>query len=500
MKRTLFCTALMALMSQSVMAQDVYDVARLSTSDLNGTARFIGMGGALSALGGDVTTAATNPAGIGIFRSNDVSVSGGSVMLGNKDMVKNNRASFDQMGVVFSSKYSNYSPLRYLNYGVNYRKRTNFFDSYGVGNVWNGDFSQTYSMAEMTYDMLDGRQMPMLAAMAVNSGALYVDKDNHYTGIPAADSYFNTIQKGGISEIDFTLAANYNDQVFLGATVGYYDVNLTRSSYYTENNNDDGGYYDLYNDYFTDGAGVDLKLGAIIRPIADSGFRFGVSIHTPTFYTLTDSNSAYMYVYENNGKEIGSSGKYTDPMDYQLRTPWKFNLSLGHTIGNKLALGAEYELEDYSTIRIRTGEGLQSNYTDYVDNSCRDFLKTVHTLRLGLEYKPVADLSLRAGYNLQTAQYNIGAYRSLVDFTDMNVDTFTDTQYENLFSLNRFTAGIGYRIDQFYMDLGYQFSTQKSDFFAFDDYYTDNGTTVYLPATELKKNRHQVTLTLGYKF
>ena len=500
MKRTLFCTALMALMSQSVMAQDVYDVARLSTSDLNGTARFIGMGGALSALGGDITTAATNPAGIGIFRSSDISVSGGSVMLANENMEKNNRASFDQLGVVFSSKYSNYSPLRYLNFGVNYRKRTNFFDSFGVGNVWSGDFSQTYSMAEMTYDMPSGRNMPMLASMAVNSGALYVDDQNHYTGIPAQDSYFTTIQKGGVHEINFTLGANYNDQIYLGASVGYYDVNLTRSSYYTENNSDDGGYYDLYNDYFTDGAGVDLKLGAIIRPIADSGFRFGVSVHTPTFYTLTDSNSATIEVYEKNGNEIGHDGQYTDPMDYQLRTPWKFNLSLGHTIGTQLALGAEYELTNYSGIRIRRGDGLQSNYTDYVDDTCREFLKNVHTLRFGLEFKPVSDLSLRAGYNFQTAQFSPGAYRSLVDFTDMNVDTFTDTQYENLFSLNRITAGIGYRIDQFYMDLGYQYSTQKSDFYAFDDYYTENGKTVYLPGTELKKNRHQVTLTLGYKF
>lgn len=500
MKRTLFCTALMALMSQSVMAQDVYDVARLSTSDLNGTARFIGMGGALSALGGDISTAATNPAGIGIFRSSEVSVSGGSVMLGNKDMEKDNRASFDQLGVVFSSKYSNYSPLRYLNFGVNYHKRTNFFDSFGVGNVWNGDFSQTYSMAEMTYDMAPGHKMPMLASMAVNSGALYDDGQYHYTGIPAKDSYFSTIQKGGISEIDFTLGANYNDQVFLGASVGYYDVSLTRSSYYTETNSDDGGYYDLYNDYTTDGAGVDLKLGAIIRPMADSGFRFGLSVHTPIFYTLTDANSAYMEVYHKDGTPIGQDGQYTDPMDYQLRTPWKFNLSLGHTVGNKLALGAEYELTDYSSIRQRSGDGLRTNFSDYVDDTCRDFLKTVHTLRFGLEYKPVADLSLRAGYNFQTAQYNIGAYRSLVDFTDMNVDTFSDTQYENLFSLNRITAGIGYRIDKFYMDLGYQYSTQKSDFYAFDDYYTDNGQTVYLPATEVKKNRHQVTLTLGYKF
>lgn len=496
MKRTLFCTALLVLMGQSALAQDVYDVARLASSDLNGTARYIGMGGALSALGGDITTAGTNPAGIGIFRSNDVSVSGGSVMLGNQDMVKNNRASLDQLGIVFSTKYSNYSALRYVNYGINYRKRANLFDSYGVENDWGGVFSQTYSMADMTYGEKDFKDMPSLASIAAASGALDMD-DKGYVGVGADNSYFNTIQTGGIHQLDIAISTNFNDKVFLGASLGYYDVSLNRSSYYTENGVD-GAYYNLWNNYYTNGSGIDLKLGAIFRPIDESGFRFGLSVHTPVLYTLTDQNSAYIEVYD--GDLIGSNSVDVDPVDYTLKTPWKFNFSLGHTIGNKLAFGAEYELADFSGIRILNSDGVHSKYTDYVDQSCRDFLKLTHTVRLGMELKPTDDFSVRAGYNFSTSVFDKGAYRSLIEFTDMYVDTFTDTQYENLFSTNRFTCGLGYRLDRFYMDLAYQYSTQKSDFYAFDDYYTDNGNQVYLPATALNKNRHQVTLTLGYKF
>ena len=54
-----------------VNAQSLYDAARLMGNDLNGTARFIGMGGAMGALGGDISTMGTNPAGIGIYRSSD---------------------------------------------------------------------------------------------------------------------------------------------------------------------------------------------------------------------------------------------------------------------------------------------------------------------------------------------------------------------------------------------------------------------------------------------
>ena len=58
-------------------AQNAYDAERVIGNELNGTARFVGMGGAMSALGGDISVMGTNPAGIGIFRSNDISASFG---------------------------------------------------------------------------------------------------------------------------------------------------------------------------------------------------------------------------------------------------------------------------------------------------------------------------------------------------------------------------------------------------------------------------------------
>ena len=60
-----------------ISAQTVYDAAKITGKDLNGTARFVGMGGAMGALGGDISTIGTNPAGIGIYRSNDFMTSFG---------------------------------------------------------------------------------------------------------------------------------------------------------------------------------------------------------------------------------------------------------------------------------------------------------------------------------------------------------------------------------------------------------------------------------------
>ena len=71
MKKIITLAVLGMLGAVPVSAQTVYDAANIANKDLNGTARFVSMGGAMGALGGDISTIATNPAGIGIYRSND---------------------------------------------------------------------------------------------------------------------------------------------------------------------------------------------------------------------------------------------------------------------------------------------------------------------------------------------------------------------------------------------------------------------------------------------
>ena len=71
MKKIITVIYTLSFVIGAVSAQSVYDGVKIADKDLNGTARFVGMGGAMGALGGDITTMGTNPAGIGIYRSND---------------------------------------------------------------------------------------------------------------------------------------------------------------------------------------------------------------------------------------------------------------------------------------------------------------------------------------------------------------------------------------------------------------------------------------------
>ena len=52
MKRKIYSAAVLAIFGGlNAFAQDTYDAARVSSSELNGTARYVGMGGAMGALG-----------------------------------------------------------------------------------------------------------------------------------------------------------------------------------------------------------------------------------------------------------------------------------------------------------------------------------------------------------------------------------------------------------------------------------------------------------------
>ena len=93
-------------------------------------------------------------------------------------------------------------------------------------------------------------------------------------------------------------------------------------------------------------------------------------------------------------------------------------------------------------------------------------LKGVSTFRIGAEYKVIPEFALRAGYNYSTAAYKDGAYKDL----PLN-SVMTDTDYANAKSKSNYTLGIGYRGSLVYADLAYQYSTYKSDFYAFDDEY-----------------------------
>ena len=512
------------LVIASVTAQNAYDAERVLGSELNGTARFVGMGGAMSALGGDISVIGTNPAGLGIYRSNDVAISFGfnntateSSFNGTNMNESRTRASLDQVGFVYTNKIGNNTSLRFVNFGFNYHKSKNFNRLFSAGGALDG-MSQTNYLADeleawgmnspTEFDaVLDAQnpysgywnKYPVLGIMGITTGLVDYPNDAVIGWNGHSNNFFSR-ETGGINEYDFSVAFNIEDRFYIGATLGVYDLKYNRFSSYTEYLNDDEGYenggYTLDNYYGLEGTGVDFKLGVIARPFEESPFRIGLAVHTPTWYDMTENynatlNSDITYWGETYSQTL-SDELNPDYLiyDYRLTTPWKFNVSMGTTLQNLVAIGAEYEYQDYSSTQLEDMDGYELGGQADV----KEFLKGVHTLRVGMEARMAPQFSIRAGYNYSTAAFQDYAYNPLSLYG-------TSTDFNNIQSKNTFTFGLGYRGSVIYADLAYKYDMYKSDFCAFDSNYNfSTGETDLLPAAQVDNSRHQLLLTLGARF
>lgn len=548
MKKRLFSIGMLAMAAVAAVAQTQYDAARFSGSELNGTARFVGMGGAMSALGADISVIETNPAGIGLFRSHDLSLSFGF----NKNVTNSNlggtevkdertRASFDQLGFVYSTKIGNKTDLRYFNIGFNYHKMANFNRQFSSRGNLNGS-SLSWQMQDMmlgtgayqnqaSYDaLLDAENpytssayygTPFLGSMGVRTGLVddVTGNDGSFgmMGWNGASGDYYSREEGGINAYDFNLSFNVQDRFYFGATLGVYDVNYSRySSYYEtvlDDKGNDNGSFQLNNWFTTDGAGLDLKLGVIVRPMEYSPFRIGFAVHTPIWYSLNDRYTATL------GTDIlAFPEKYTENLsdyyapdasyllEYQLATPWKFNVSMGTTFSNVLAVDAEYEFANYAKARYKDAGG----YDLAAANEAVDkYLKNVHTFRIGMEAKFTPQFSFRAGYNYVTSPIADNSARYVPNLSTNKADyiwfdeTRTDPEYHNLKARNTLTLGLGYRGKFMYADVAYKYDFYKSDFYMFDDYrFSNDGNSIVSrnSAAAVNHDRHQLLLTLGVKF
>ena len=510
MKRIYLTVASLAFTSFVTVAQETYENTKLIDNDLNGTARYVGMGGAMEALGADLSTIGTNPAGLGLFRKGKADLSFGLVNqtgMNKFNSLSKTNMSFDQIGVVFNlSKTPNAS----INIGFNYHKSRNFDQLLNAANTLNNASQNklTYQKyrnqvfkerKDLTYSQLDALYMDNL---------LYDNRTKKYYNFPATGYLYNQENKGYIGEYDFNVSGNIQDRIYLGMTVGIHDVHYKHYGEYQEafvpNKENIQGVRIADNREIT-GTGVDLKLGAIFRPIEGSPFRVGLSITTPTWYDLTTSNSTTV----DTGKK---SQRIGESYDFKIFTPWRFGVSAGHTVGNWLALGASYEYADYGTTDTRINDGgyYDSWYGQYYESSSSDkamndhtkrVLKGVSILKLGLEYKPLSDFAVRIGYNYVSPMFDRDGFK---DGSISSAGTFyaSQTAYTNWQSTNRFTCGFGYMIGKYNFDFAYQFSATKGDFYPFMSYYDNSNPKEnnIVDAVRVNNKRHQLLFTLGYKF
>lgn len=516
MKNNIFIAAFLAMIAMTATAQETYENAFLARPELNGTARYVGMGGAMEALGADLSVISSNPAGIGLFRHSHANVSFGFVSQSDAESfydAKKTNASFDQGGFVISTKMGKKS---YINFAFSYGKERNFDNIlYAAGQL--GGASQanmTYNKLNQGYlsesDFLGGGGMNYYYSQLdyLYASQFYSSDEGDFYDFQGDDYEMTRGNTGYIGRYDFNISGNINDRVFLGITFGIYDVHYDGYSEYTEtalNNSELTGVLVQDSRRIT-GTGFDVKAGIIVRPFEDSPFRIGFSVASPVMYDLETSNVTGLTLYDSEGK----GSYYSENSEYykfRMNTPWKFGASLGHTIGNYLALGASYEYADYGNIDTRIKDGYDdwgwgNSSSDRVMNDhTESTLKGVSTIKVGAEVKPDQAVAIRVGFNYVTSMFEEDGFK---DGTLYSPGTYyqSATDYTNWEETYRVTAGLGFKVDHINLDVAYQYSTTNGQFCPFMDAasYEDGAITNYGDVVKVNDKRHQMIISLGYTF
>lgn len=543
MKKIFLSACLLSLFMAHAHAQETYENTKLIDNDLNGTARYVGMGGAMEALGADISVINSNPAGIGLFRRSSGSVSFGLVSQDGASSFKygnKTNASFDQAGFVYSMRDGRRT---FINFGFNYHKSKNFDYILNAASGLNGasQHKLSYMKALANENNLDKTSSGWRGKFAYTSqldnlyyNTLMMTSSDGFFYNDASRYEFGRAETGYIGEYNFNSSANVNDRVYLGVTIGIHDVHYTGHSLYNEAlvnlNNQTAGDITVNDERRITGTGYNASFGIIFRPVDASPFRIGLSVTTPTLYDLKTSN--YTYLINNTkadggGKLQGDYPNYTtgESYEFKLFTPWKFGVSLGHTVGNYLAIGASYEYADYSRLDTRVNDGYDVDYwgdvyehsssDEPMNRHTRETLKAVSTLKIGAEAKVMPNLAVRAGYNYVSPMFKKEGYK------DGNIDSYgsnysSATDYTNWEATNRYTVGVGYTLGKMSFDLAYQYAQTNGKFHPFADSYLDytypgqdsNGNDVtmtesldnYANAVKVSNKRNQLLLTLTYRF
>ena len=127
MKKVIILSVLLGFTFAS-QAQTFEDAVQFSRIQNWGTARSAGMAGAFGALGGDLSTLSANPAGIGVFRKSEISITP-SLNFANTKATdyspKDNSFQLGDLGAVFAFYSPNFD-WKGINFGINYTNLNNF--------------------------------------------------------------------------------------------------------------------------------------------------------------------------------------------------------------------------------------------------------------------------------------------------------------------------------------------------------------------------------------
>ena len=313
------------------------DYARLSETTIMGTARYVGMGGAMTAIGGDPSSVQDNAAGLGLYRRPEVLLTldyAGFLMA-------------PQSSIIFSLPTDNTKPngIRCHNLMFSYHRLHSFY-----------------------------RDMSFAAKNEASLGALMdakgVDIGVPYCIDPKAACNLLVRENGYVNEYALNWAMNIANRWYWGLGLRIHSFSFSSEGDYLEVFD----YQNYYNRSKTvllmNGAGCSLATGLIARPL--SWLRLGVGIQTPSLGSITTSTQG---TFDANTDSL----RWSDAPDLR-ETGTDFHMPL------QLSTSVAFQISHYAMIALQYNYRHMSGRPD------------LHSLRAGFEVVPIAGLYINGGY------------------------------------------------------------------------------------------------------
>src|SRR5690606_30535733 len=443
------------------LAQGYVETAHLfSRTKPGGSARIQGAGGAQIALGGDYSSALSNPAGIGMYNRSELSITpayssynASSLYLGSGNDVDKTKLNIPGLSFVYHMPNQKGSFL-----GGSLAVTFSRINDLNAESLYSG-VNQNTSIIDYSID-----------DAALGTVAQFNEGGRHYntpTGLSyhnyligpqtmldppgPADEYFSDVRsipfqqeeivtKGASNQWSISYGGNYNDMIFFGGGIGITTIRYKSEKFFTESFDDDPFLDNLALQEFLDirGTGINATLGVIVRPV--NFLQVGASITTPTYYQMSETYNAELSTLWKNFDYFGDGsvilndvGAGTDILtsDYTLTTPLKFSTGVAF-ITKRGYIAGDVEFVNPA----KTKYGSETSGISYApeNEAIRATYKAVTNVRLGGEFRHKI-FRVRAGYAIQGNTFS----------NDIDLDN----------QINTISAGVGIRTSKYFVDLAW---------------------------------------------
>ncbi|MGW8121270.1 OmpP1/FadL family transporter [Roseivirga echinicomitans] len=492
--------------SQAQIQQGSYgyynDALRYSQLQNPGTARFSGMAGAGSVLGGDISSAIYNPAGLGVFNRSQFTFTPGFYSLqtegesfGTTNKDEATKFSIANLGVVINFNKGDLIPgsFRGGSLAITYNRINNF-----SRNVLSQGNNGNNSIIDNMLQQADGLFPDEINGISQTGYDHYIinpdpnDETLYHSPILGFPTQTETIRtKGYTDQVNIAYGTNFDDKLYLGAGMGITTASYANSRIYTETfTNEPLSSFTIDERLELNGTGINFNIGAIVRPM--DMLRVGLSYTSPTYYNFNEegdniynsewNNYDVSTFRDNQGNRLiledtvlNSLQTATDVFvsTFNLKTPSRLNAGVAFFFNKNGFITADIEHLNYANANISSNDFFTGSDNTTIEN----IYNSATNIKLGGEYR-YEMFRLRAGY----AHFG-DPYQSKFDGVDLDR------------SRNMISGGVGINLGKYFFDLAIVNTKYDESFRSYRMAVLEDS-----PLTIIKHNMTNAKLTFGMNF